>query len=346
MKFTAAQIAQFLGGQVEGNPDAEVSNIAKIEEATPGTLAFLANPKYEKYIYETNASIVLVNKDFVPTEALHTTIVRVESAYQAFATLLELVSKARPQKTGVDASAYVASSAQLGEGIYLGAFAYVGDNAQIGNHVRIYPQVYIGDNVRIGDGTVLYPGVKIYHDCQLGKNCVVHAGTVIGADGFGFAPQSDNDYKKIHHIGNVLIEDNVEIGSNTSIDRATMGSTIVRQGAKLDNLIQIAHNVEIGERTVIAAQTGISGSTKIGKDCMIGGQVGFVGHITIADGTKIAAQSGISSSVRTPGQILQGAPAFEIREYLRAYARFKNSGKTEERLRAIEAAIEQLHDQE
>ncbi len=342
MEFSAAQIAQVLAGQIEGDSEVKVSNISKIEEGTPGTLAFLANPKYEKFIYETQASIVLVNKDFVAAQDIPATLIRVENAYQAFASLLEMVSQARPQKTGVDQTAYIAQSAQIGENVYVGPFAYVGENVKVGDNCKIFPHVYLGDNVVVGEKTTLNSGVKVYHDCQLGKQCIVHAGTVIGGDGFGFAPQADQNYQKIHHIGNVVIEDSVEIGSNVSIDRATMGSTIIRKGVKLDNLIQIAHNVEIGERTVIAAQSGVSGSTKIGKDCMIGGQVGLVGHITIADGVKIAAQSGISSSIKTPDKIVQGAPAFQIKDYLKSYAHFKNLPDLARKIQELENKIKKM----
>ena len=345
MKFSAAQIAQFLGGKIEGNPEVEVSNIAKIEEGSPGTLAFLANPKYEKFIYETKSSIILVNNDFVAAEEISATLIRVENAYQAFASLLEMVSQSRPQKTGIDQTAFIAESAKIGENVYIGPFSYIGENVTVEDNAKIFPQVFLGDNVKIGENSLLNSGVKVYHDCQIGKNCIIHANTIIGSDGFGFAPQSDQAYKKIHHIGNVIVEDHVEIGSNTTIDRATMGSTIIRKGVKLDNLIQIAHNVEIGERTVIAAQTGISGSTKIGKDCMIGGQVGLVGHITIADGVKIAAQSGISSSIKEPGKIVQGAPAYQIKDYLKSYAVFKNLPKVEGRIRELEKQLKKLSEE-
>jgi len=324
MEFTAAAIAQFLQGTVEGNPEAKVNNIAKIEEGQPGYLSFLANPKYEKYIYTTESSVVLVNKDFVATEPIKATLIRVADAYQAFAFLLDMVSKSRGEKKGVSKQVEIEPSAQIGENPYIGAFAYVGENAKIGNNVKIYPQVYIGDNVTIGDGAILYPGVKIYYDCVIGKNVTIHAGTIIGSDGFGFAPSEDGNYKKIPQLGNVILEDFVEIGANTAIDRAVMGSTIIRKGAKIDNLIQVAHNVEVGENTVIAAQTGIAGSAKVGKSCMIGGQVGIVGHIAIPDGTKIAAQSGISSNLRNDGDVVQGSPAFNFSKYQRCYAVFKN----------------------
>ncbi len=324
MEFTAATIAQFLQGTVEGNPDVKVNNIAKIEEGQPGYLSFLANPKYEKYIYTTESSVVLVNKDFVATEPIKATLIRVADAYQAFAFLLDMVSKARGEKKGVSKQVEIEPTAKIGENPYIGAFVYIGENARIGNNVKLYPQVYIGDNVTIGDEAILYPGVKVYYDCVIGNSVTIHAGTVIGSDGFGFAPSEDGNYKKIPQLGNVILEDYVEIGANTAIDRAVMGSTIVRKGAKIDNLIQIAHNVEIGENTVIAAQTGIAGSAKVGKGCMIGGQVGIVGHIAIPDGMKIAAQSGISSNLRNDGDVVQGSPAFGFGKYQRCYAVFKN----------------------
>jgi len=324
MEFTASAIAQFLQGVVEGNQEVKVNNIAKIEEGVDGCLSFLANPKYEKYIYTTQSSVVLVNKDFVATQPISATLIRVADAYQSFALLLEMVAKSRADKKGVSKQVEIEPSAQIGENPYIGAFVYIGENVKIGNNVKLYPQVYIGDNVTVGDNSILFAGVKIYQDCVLGKNVTIHAGSVIGSDGFGFAPAEDGNYKKIPQLGNVILEDNVEIGANTTIDRAVMGSTIIRHGAKLDNLIQVAHNVEIGENTVIAAQTGVAGSTKIGKNCMIGGQVGFIGHLNIPDRVKIAAQSGITTSLKNEGEIVQGAPAFNFSKYQRSYAVFKN----------------------
>jgi len=322
MNFKASVIAGFLKGQIEGNPDTEVSDISKIEEGRPGTLSFLANPKYEKYIYETSASIVLVNKDFKPEKPITPTLIRVDNAYEAFASLLELYQQSKPKKTGIHKLASIHENVRLGENPYVGDYAVIESNVQIGNNVKIYPQVYIGENVSIGNDTVIYAGVKIYEGCRIGSGCVIHSGAVIGADGFGFAPQNDNNYRKVPQIGNVIIEDNVEIGANTTIDRATMGSTIIRKGVKLDNLIQIAHNVEIGENTVIAAQSGIAGSTKIGKDCMLGGQVGIIGHLTIADKVKIAAQSGVISNVEKEGEILQGSSAIHFKDYWKSYLIF------------------------
>jgi len=318
MEFKASMIADFLQGTVEGDPDVTVSEFAKIEDGYPGTLSFLANPKYEKYLYETDSSIVIVNKTQKQERPVKCTLIRVDDAYRAFASLLELYASSQKEKSGCEEPVFVADSATLGENIFIGAFTYIAGSAKIGNHVKIHQQVYIGENVSIGDYTVLFPGVKIYHDCKSGSNCVIHSGAVIGADGFGFAPQADTDYKKVPQIGNVVIEDWVEIGSNTCVDRATMGSTILRRGVKLDNLIQIAHNVELGENTVIAAQTGISGSCKVGKNCMFAGQVGLAGHITIADGVKIGAQSGLNSSIKKPDRIIIGSPAMDYQDWLKS----------------------------
>lgn len=324
MTFSAQQIADLLQGTIEGDPAVSVNKLSKIEEGEPGSLTFLANPVYTHYIYSTNASIVVVNRNFIPDQPLKSTLIRVDNAYEAFARLLELYNQIKMSQSGVSERSSVAKTAILGENIYVGDFAVVGENAIIGNNVKIFPQVYIGDNVKVGDNSILYPGVKIYHDCMIGKSCVIHAGVIIGGDGFGFAPQEDKNYRKVAQIGNVVIEDYVEIGSNTTIDRATLGSTFIRRGVKLDNLIQVAHNVEIGENTVIAAQTGISGSTRIGKNCMIGGQVGLTGHITIADDVKIGAQAGVSSSIKTPGKIVIGSPAIEASLFRRSIVYFKN----------------------
>jgi len=324
MIFTAQQIAEMLQGTIEGDPAVSVNKLSKIEAGEPGSLTFLANPVYTHYIYSTNASIVLVNRNFIPDQALKSTLIRVDNAYDAFARLLELYNMIKMNQAGISEKASVAKTASLGENIYLGDFAVIGEKAVIGDNIKIFPQVYIGDNVKLGDNSILYAGVKVYSDCVIGKSCVIHAGVVIGSDGFGFVPQQDKDYRKIAQIGNVVIEDHVEIGSNTTIDRATLGSTIIRRGVKLDNLIQVAHNVEIGENTVIAAQTGISGSVTIGKNCMIGGQVGIAGHITIADDVKIGAQAGVSSSIKTPGKIVIGSPAIEASLFKRSVVYFKN----------------------
>jgi UDP-3-O-[3-hydroxymyristoyl] glucosamine N-acyltransferase len=324
MRFTAQIIADFLKGDLEGDASVEVTSISKIEEGEKGTLSFLANPKYENHIYTTHASIVLVSKSFKLQKPIKSTLIRVDDPYIAFASLLELYQQAKPEPTGVDKLTSIHETAKLGDNIYIGAFAVISKNVRIGDNVKIYPQVFIGDNVVIEDNTILHSGVKIYHDSKIGKNCIVHSGVVIGSDGFGFAPQSESEHKKIMHVGNVLVEDYVEIGSNTTIDRATMGSTIIRKGAKLDNLIQIAHNCEIGERTFMAAQCGVSGSTKIGKNCLVGGQVGFAGHITIADEVKIGAQAGIHTSIKEKGAMIQGSPAIEMLNFQKSSIIFKN----------------------
>ena len=318
MEFKASMIADFLQGTVEGDPDVTVSAFAKIEEGYRGALSFLANPKYEDYLYETASTVVIVNKTQKLKHPVKCTLIRVDDAYRAFASLLEMYASQQQEKSGREEPVFVAASATLGENIFIGAFTYIAENAKIGNHVKIHQQVYIGDNVTIGDNTILYPGVKIYRDCKIGNNCVIHSGAVIGADGFGFAPQADTDFKKVPQIGNVVIEDCVEIGANTCVDRATMGSTILRRGVKLDNLIQVAHNVEIGENTVIAAQTGISGSCKVGKNCMFAGQVGLAGHLTVADGVKIGAQSGLNSSIKTPDSVLMGSPVVNYQDWLKS----------------------------
>jgi len=297
MKFSAKQIAELLNGEIEGNPKVEVNNLSKIEEGKKGSLTFLSNPKYTHFIYSTAATIVIVNKDFVAEQPVRSTLVRVEDAYQAFAKLLEIYNQIKLNKTGISERASIAQSASVGKNVYIAEFAFIGENVEIADNVKIYPQTFVGDNTIIGNNTILYSGVKIYSDNIIGNNCTFHSGVIIGADGFGFAPNCDNNYMKVPQIGNVIIEDNVEVGANTTIDRATLGSTIIRKGAKLDNLIQVAHNVEIGENTVIISQTGIAGSTKIGKNCLIGGQVGIVGHLKIADNVKIEAQSGVASSI-------------------------------------------------
>lgn len=316
ISFSAEQIAKVVNGTIEGDPSIKVTNFSKIEEGIPGTLTFLANPKYTPYIYTTNASIVLVNQDFVAEQPVSATLIRCFNAYAALAILLDLVEKSKPQKTGVEPMSYIAPSATLGTNIYVGAFAYVGEKVNIGDNTKIYPQTYIGDYVTIGENTIIYPGVKIYEGSKIGSNCIIHAGAVIGSDGFGFAPE-DGVYKKIPQLGIVTIEDDVEIGANTTIDRAVMDATIIRKGVKLDNLIQVAHNVEIGENTVMAAQVGISGSTKVGKNCKFGGQVGLGGHITVGDNANIGAQSGIISNVKDDAKII-GAPAIPVKDFFRS----------------------------
>lgn len=323
MEFTAHQIAGILEGTIEGNGEVTVSKLAKIEEATEGSLTFLANPKYKSFIYATNASVTIVNKDFVVENPITTTLIRVEDAYKAFSTLLEYYNQVKMNKTGIESPVFLSESSRYGENIYIGAFAYLGENVMIGNNVKIYPNVYIGDNVTLGDHVTIFAGAKIYSETSIGNYCVIHSGAIIGADGFGFAPNQDGEFKKVPQTGNVIIEDHVDVGAGTTIDRATLGSTVIRKGVKLDNQIQIAHNVEIGTNTVIAAQTGIAGSTKIGKNCMIGGQVGIVGHVTIGDNVRIQAQSGISRNVKD-NEILQGSPALNYGDYNKSYVHFKN----------------------
>ena len=337
MEFTAKQIAEVLNGKVEGDENIKVSNLSKIEEGNPGTLSFLANPAYEKYIYETNASIVIVNEDFTPEKPVKSTLIRVKDAYAAFAGLLEFYNSQKKQKTGISEKAHIEESANIGNDVYVGEFTVIGENSNVGDGAKIYPNVTIGDNVSVGKGTVIYPGVKIYDDCVVGDNCTIHAGVVIGSDGFGFAPQDDG-YKKVPQIGNVIIEDNVEIGSNTVIDRATLGSTIIKKGVKLDNLIQVAHNVVIGENTVVAAQTGISGSTKLGKNMMVGGQVGFVGHLNIGDGVMVQAQSGVTKNFKS-GEAIEGSPAIKIADFRRSYVHFKNLDSIVKRLNELEKTV-------
>ncbi len=339
MKFTAEQIANALSGKVEGDGLTEVNTLSKIEEGEPGSLSFLANPIYTHYIYTTKASVVIVNEDFKPEKAVNTTLIRVKDAYVAFSQLLEMYNQSKPTKQGISPRASVSSNAQIGKNVYLGDFVVIGDNTIIGDNTKIYPNTVVGDHCKIGHHSTLYAGVKVYDDCVIGNECTLHAGVVIGSDGFGFAPQQDSDFKKVPQIGNVILEDRVEIGANTTIDRATLGSTIIHRGVKLDNLIQVAHNVEIGENTVIAAHTGISGSTKIGKNCMIAGQVGFVGHIHIADGTKIAAQSGVVKTVKEKNSLLGGSPAFNIRNYQRSLAHFQRFDQIVKRIHTLEKTV-------
>lgn len=343
MQFTALQIATLIKGKIDGDPDAKVSHVAKIEEAIEGSLSFIANPKYEEYLYTTKASIIIINDSLQVTEDVKPTLIRVKDAYSGFAFLLEKYNEmSRSGKHGIEQPSYVSKTASIGKDVYIGAFSYIGENVIIGDGVKIYPGCYVGNNVVINVDSKIYSGVKIYEGCSLGCRVVIHSGTVIGGDGFGFAPQNDGKYKKIPQIGNVIIEDDVEIGANTTIDRATMGSTCIRKGVKLDNLIQIAHNVEIGENTVIAAQTGVSGSTKVGKNCVIGGQVGIVGHIHIADGTRINAQSGLSKSITTPNNTLTGSPAYDYKSSLKSQAIFRNLPELHHRLLKLEETIEEL----
>ena len=342
MKFSAAQIAALINGKVEGDANVSVSSFGKIEEAQNGQLAFLANPKYEEYLYSTKASVIIINDALDLKQPITATLIRVPDAYSAFASLLNTYQKMmQEQLVGVQEPAYISRSASYGQNVFVGAFAYLGENVKIGNNTKIYPNVYLGNNVRVGDNSIIHPGVKIYHDCEIGNHVIIHAGTVVGSDGFGFAPQADGSFQKVPQIGNVVIEDHVEIGANTTIDRATIGSTIIRSGAKLDNLIQIAHNVEIGNSTVVAAQAGISGSTKVGKGVMIGGQVGIVGHINIGDGARINAQSGVSKSIE-PGKAVTGSPAHDYTSTLRSQAISRNLPELQKKIKELEAIIRQL----
>lgn len=347
MIFSAAQIALIINGKVEGNPDVTVGSFGKIEEARQGQLAFLANAKYEEHLYATSASVIIINESLELKEPVNATLIRVTDAYTAFATLLAKYQEIQKQQLkGIQQPAYIDSTATIGEDVFIGAFAYLSENVSIGNNVKIYPHVFIGNNVIVGDDTIIHPGVKIYHDCVLGKNITIHAGTVIGSDGFGFAPQTDNSYKKVPQIGNVIIEDNVELGANVTIDRATIGSTVIKSGAKLDNLIQIAHNVEVGMNTVIAALVGVSGSTKIGNNVMIGGQAGLAGHLQIADGTKINGKSGVSKSIKKPNTSITGTPAIDYASSMRIQALNRNLPEMERRLKDLENLVKLLREEE
>ncbi len=322
MNFTAQQIAEILEGDIVGNPNAEVSKLSKIEEGEKGSLTFLSNPKYNPYLYTTKASITIVNKSFTPEKEIETTLIKVEDAYAAFSKVLEFYNEVKNNKTGREHPHFISSTALIGSNEYIGAFAYIGENVTIGENVKIYPNVYVGDNVVVGNNCILFSGVKIYSETQIGNNCVLHSGAILGSDGFGFSPNKEGIYNKVPQTGNVIIEDYVDIGSATTIDRATLGSTIIRKGVKLDNQIQIAHNVEIGENTVIAAQTGIAGSSKVGKNCMLGGQVGVSGHIIIGDNVKIGAQSGITKNIKND-QAVSGTPAFSFSDFNKSYVYFK-----------------------
>ena len=335
MEFTASQIAGILEGDVEGNPEVAVHKLSKIEEGEVGSLTFLANPKYTPFIYRTQASIIIVNRDFVPDQELKSTLIKVDDAYKSFSKLLAYYNQVKNNKTGIEDPVYISDSARYGEGLYLGAFSYVGSNVTLGTNVKIYPNVYIGDNVSIGDNSVIFAGAKIYSETIIGRDCVIHSGVILGADGFGFTPDENGEYSKVPQTGNVVLEDHVDVGAGTTIDRATLGSTLLRRGVKLDNQIQIAHNVEIGEHTVIAAQTGIAGSTKIGKYCMIGGQVGIVGHIVIGDRVKIQAQSGIGRNIKDD-EVLQGSPALNYGDYNKSYVHFRNLPRLVQRLEDLE----------
>jgi len=342
MIFTAQQIAMMIGGKLEGDANAAAGSFGKIEEATSGQLAFLANPKYEDFLYTTSASIIIINDSLELKQPVSASLIRVPDAYTAFAALLAKYQELQTQQmSGRQEPVYIHETATIGEHVFLGAFVYVGKNSQIGKNVKLFPQVFIGDNVTVADNTVLHAGVKVYHDCKLGRNITIHAGTVIGGDGFGFAPQADGSFKKVPQIGNVIIEDNVEIGANTTIDRATIGSTLIRSGAKIDNLVQIAHNVEVGSNTVIAAQAGVSGSTRLGVNVMIGGQVGIVGHINIGDGAKINAQSGVSKSIE-PGKAVTGSPAYDYTAALRSQAISRRLPDLERKIKELEKQLAEL----
>ncbi|WP_423146576.1 UDP-3-O-(3-hydroxymyristoyl)glucosamine N-acyltransferase [Rubrolithibacter danxiaensis] len=342
MQFTAQQIGLLLNGTVEGDPNVTVDQLAKIEEAKKGSLSFLANPRYEPFLYSTEASIVIVNEDFVPAEPIKTTLVKVKDPYSAFSVLLDKYNTLKLDKKGIEQPSFIHPTAKIGENVYIGAFAYIGPNAVVGNNSKIYPQVYVGDSVELGTDCTLFSGVKIYSDCKIANRVIIHSSAVIGSDGFGFAPQPDGSYNKISQIGNVVIEDDVEIGSNTSIDRATMGSTIIRKGVKLDNLIQLAHNVEIGANTVIASQTGVSGSAKVGEQAVIGGQVGIVGHISIAKGSQIQAKSGINRSIEEEGKKWAGAPATTYNNHMRAQVVLQRLPELERKIAELERKIKEL----
>lgn len=335
MKFTAQQIADILEGRVVGNPNEEVSKLSKIEEGEKGSLTFLSNPKYNPFLYTTNASIAIVNESFEPEKEISTTLIKVENAYESFSKLLAFYNEVKNNKTGREQPHFIAESSKIGDNEYLGAFSYIGENVVIGENVKIYPNCYIGDNTIIGDNCTIFAGVKIYSETQIGSHCKIHSGCTIGSDGFGFTPDEEGNFKAVPQIGNVIIEDYVDIGSGSTIDRATLGSTIIRQGVKLDNQIQIAHNVEVGKNTVIAAQTGIAGSSKIGENCMIGGQVGIVGHLTIGNGVKIQAQSGISKNLKD-NEVVQGTPAFNYPDFNKSYVHFRNLPKMAASINKIE----------
>jgi UDP-3-O-[3-hydroxymyristoyl] glucosamine N-acyltransferase len=340
MEFTAQQIADFLKGNIVGDPTTRVHNFSKIDEGLPGTVTFLANPKYEHFIYKTKASIVLVNQDFAPVSTVEPTLIKVPNAYASLAALLNLAEQSKSRKHGIDPSAFISETASAGENCYIGTFAYIGEKTVIGNDCLIYPHAYIGDHVKIGDHTIVYPHVTVYEGCVIGNNCIIHSGAVIGADGFGFAPEN-GEYKKIAQLGNVILEDYVEIGANTTIDRAVMGSTLIHQGVKMDNLIQIAHNVEIGKNTVMASQVGIAGSTKVGSNCMLGGQAGLVGHLHIGDNAQIGAQSGIISNVKADARLM-GTPAIPLKNYMRSSIIFEKLPEVYRTLNQLQKEVDEL----
>lgn len=343
MEFSAKQIAEYIQGTIIGNENATVHTFAKIEEGIPGAISFLSNPKYTHYIYDTQSSIVLVNKDFIPEKEIKATLIKVDNAYESLAKLLNLYEMSKPKKTGIDPLAYIAPTAKIGKDVYIAPFACVGDGAEIGDNTSLHPHATVGNGAKIGSNCILYPNVTVYHDCRVGNNCILHAGSVVGADGFGFAP-SPEGYEKIPQIGIVILEDNVEIGANTCIDRATMGATIIRKGVKLDNLIQIAHNVEVGSHTVMASQVGIAGSTKVGEWCMFGGQVGLAGHIKVGDKVNCGAQSGIANNTKS-GSTIMGSPAFEVKSFMRSSAAFKKLPEMYLELNTLKKELEELKKQ-
>ncbi len=345
MKFKASQIAEILEGVVVGDENAEVNQLSKIEEGENGSLTFLSNPKYTEHIYTTNATIAIVNKDFSPEKEIKATLIKVPDAYKAFSKLLEFYNQVKMNKSGIESPSYISESSTVGENLYLGAFSYISNNVTIGNNVKIYPNAYIDDNVKIGDDTIIFAGAKIMSDTVIGNNCVINAGAIIGADGFGFAPNEKGEYSKVPQIGNVVIEDNVDIGAATTIDRATLGSTIIRKGVKLDNQIQVAHNVEIGKNTVIASQTGIAGSSKIGENCMLGGQVGIAGHLTIGNNVRIQAQSGIGRNIKD-NEVIQGSPAFGYSDWNRSYVYFKNLPNLVNKINQLEKELKAIKNQD
>ena len=339
MKFEAQKIAQMLSGTVEGNPQAEVYKLCKIEEGAEGGLSFLANPKYTHHIYDTKATAVIVNNDFVPEHPVGTTLIRVENAYTAFAQLLSMYNEMQLNKVGISDKAFIHPTATVGNNCYIGEFAYIGEHAVIGDNAKIYPQTYVGDNTQIGSKTTLFAGVKIYANNIIGNSCILHSGAVVGADGFGFAPQPDGSFEKIAQIGNVIIEDNVEIGANTCIDRATMGATIIHKGVKIDNLCQIAHNVVVGQNTAMASQSGVAGSSKVGSNCIFAGQVGVVGHIEVGDRVTIAAQSGVTKSVKSDN-IMLGSPALPAEKQKKIYVYQRKLEEMAQRIAELEKKLE------
>ncbi|MBO5251554.1 MAG: UDP-3-O-(3-hydroxymyristoyl)glucosamine N-acyltransferase [Bacteroidaceae bacterium] len=343
MEFSAKQIAEYIQGTIVGDENATVHTFAKIEEGIPGAISFLSNPKYTHYIYDTQSSIVLVNKDFIPEKEIKATLIKVDNAYESLAKLLNLYEMSKPKKTGIDSLAYIAPTAKIGQNVYIAPFAYVGDGAEIGDNTSLHPHATVESGAKVGNNCILYPHATLYHDCRVGNNCILHAGSVVGADGFGFAP-SPEGYEKIPQIGIAILEDDVEIGANTCVDRATMGATIVRKGVKLDNLIQIAHNVEVGSHTVMASQVGIAGSTKVGEWCMFGGQVGLAGHIKVGDKVNCGAQAGIANNVKS-GSTIMGSPAFEVKGFMKSSAAFKKLPEMYLELNALKKELEELKKQ-